>query len=93
MPGKSIHMLSCARMFYTEETAKDLATAYLIEAEPILTASAILFVVGTKRAFEGIWMDVRDGYHFMRGEYVEGRMLYTPSCKMGAQQAEREEAI
>lgn len=94
--GLSIHMLSCARFFYTEQQAIELARAYKIYAKPILTPSAIMFVVGERREFDGVWMDTREGYHFMRGKRKDAKgssMLHQHARPFGFDKAEGKERV
>ena len=89
-------MLSCARFFYTEQQAVELARAYSIYAKPILTPAAIMFIVGKRREFESLWMDTRDGFHFMRGKRNDEKgssMLHKHARPFGPNEVEREERI
>jgi hypothetical protein len=64
-------MLSCARMFFTESEAVDLARAYRIDSEPVIGEMSIVFLNGFVRDFTNTWMDKRDGYFFLRGECID----------------------
>ena len=89
-------MLSCARFFFSEHKAIELARAYSIYAKPIITPTAIMFVEGKSREFESLWMDTREGHHFIRGKRSDAKgsaMLYKHACPYGINEAERKATI
>jgi len=65
--GQDIHMLSCARYFHSEQSAKDLLQSYGLESKLVTTPASYIFVVGKRRDYEGVWMDRKDGYYLLRG--------------------------
>ena len=66
--GRAVHLLSCARMFYSAEAAVQLARRYGIDTEPLLTPVSHVFILRPKKEFKKLWLDKRQGHFFMRGE-------------------------
>lgn len=89
----TIHMMSCARMFFTESEAVTLARAYGIISAPILSEMSIVFLNGFAKDFTNTWMDKRNGYFFLRGECDDpqwSKMLCKSSRSNGAHAAQAE---
>ena len=89
-------MLSCARFFFTKHEAIELARAYSIYAKPIVTPTAIMFVEGKRREFGSVWMDTREGHHFIRGTRSDAKgsaMLHKHACPYGIDEAKRKTPV
>ena len=93
--GRSIHMLSCARMFFDEEQAMALALNYGLDGIPVVTPTAFNFIMGRRADFRDVWMDRRKGYYFLRGRTQNGssEMLHQRHGAVGIDAFEGKAAI
>jgi hypothetical protein len=69
---RDVHLLSCARMFFTEKEAIEFALTQSISVTPFLTPVAVVFIIAPRREFKDTWMDRREGFYFMRGQRAKG---------------------
>ena len=90
---RDVHLLSCARMFYSEQEAIKLAKTFGIERAPVLTATSVIFIIAPRRQFKDTWMDRRNGFYFVRGERAKrSDVLHKSNGSVGFNKVERKEA-
>lgn len=81
---RDIHMLSCARMFFNEKSARSLALSMGISVSPVMTAGAFNFIAAPRRDFKDVWMDRQDGYYLLCGSVDNDTMLHQSNGSVGA---------